>query len=432
MKNVLIMGAAGRDFHNYNSFFKGNKNYSVKCFTAEQIPGISKRSYPKKLAKTKKDIPIYLEKNLKNLIKKLKIDICVLSYSDLSNQEVMLKSARVNAAGADFWLLGPESTQLKSRKKIISVCAVRTGCGKSSTTMKVCKVLRKHKKKFVVVRHPMPYGNLEKQEVQRFATFADLGKHNCTIEEREEYEPHILQGNIIYAGVDYQKILRRAEKEAQIIVWDGGNNDFPFYKSDLHIVLADPHRVGHELLYYPGQMNFLSADVILINQENTAKRKNIKKIKKHVKEFNPNAIIIDADSEISIKKSIARKKVVIVEDGPTLTHGGMAYGAGYLASQKHKARIIRPKKWAVGTLKDVFKKYKHLGNIIPAMGYSKQEIKDLEKTLNRVPADIIIDASPVRIQRLVKVNKPIVQVNYSLHETSRTDLEKVLKKFKLI
>jgi predicted GTPase len=312
------------------------------------------------------------------------------------------------------------------------VCAVRTGCGKSSTTMKICKILRKYGKKFVVIRHPMPYGDLEKQEVQRFATFEDLDKHNCTIEEREEYEPHILQGNIVYAGVDYQKILRKAEKEAQIIVWDGGNNDFPFYKSDLHIVLADPHRVGHELLYYPGQMNFISADVILINKENTAKRKNIKKIKKHVKEFNPNAIVIDADSEISIKKSIARKRVVIVEDGPTLTHGGMAYGAGYLAAQKHKARIIRPKKWAVGTLKDVFKKYKHLGNIIPAMGYSKEQIKDLEKTLNRVPADIIIDASPVRIQRLVKVNKPIVQVNYSLHETSRTDLERVLKKFKII
>jgi len=403
----------------------------VKCFTAEQIPGISKRKYPKEIAKTKKDIPIYPEKDLEKLIEKLKIDICVLSYSDLSNEEVMHKSAQVNAAGADFWLLGPKSTQLKSRKKVVSVCAVRTGCGKSSTTLRICEILKKRKKKFVVVRHPMPYGDLKKQEVQRFEDFKDLDKHKCTIEEREEYEPHLMMGNIVYAGVDYQKILNQAEKEAEVIIWDGGNNDFPFFKPDLHIVLTDPHRAGHELHFYPGEMNFRSADVIIINKESTADKKNISKIKKNIEKYNPKAIVIDADSRISVKGRIWRKKVAVVEDGPTLTHGGMKYGAGFIAAQKYGARVVRPRRYAVGSLKDTFKKYSHLGNVIPAMGYSKEQIKDLETTLNRIKCDFVLDASPVRLSRLIKINKPIVQINYRLRETSAIDLETVLNKFKI-
>ncbi len=434
MKNVIIMGAAGRDFHNFNVYYRDNPDYRVVAFTATQIPNIENRKYPKELAgKFYPDgIPIYPEEELPELIKKLKADEVVFSYSDVSHEYVMHKASIAIANGADFRLLGANSTMLKSKRPVISICAVRTGSGKSQTTRKVSEILKKMGKRVVVIRHPMPYGNLVKQKVQRFETFKDLDKHECTIEEREEYEPHIRNGTVVYAGVDYESILREAEKEADIILWDGGNNDLPFYKPDLHIVVADPHRAGHEMKYHPGEANFRMADVIIINKEETAPKEGIDLIREHIAEVNPNAIVIDAASPFFIDNPelIRGKKVLAIEDGPTLTHGEMSYGAAVLASKKFgAAELVDAKPYAVGTLIETFNKYKQIHNYLPAMGYGEQQVKDLEKTINSTPADVVVSATPIDLTRVMKIKKPIVRVWYDLDEIGKPDLEDVLKNF---
>jgi predicted GTPase len=432
-KRVLIMGAAGRDFHNFNTYFRNNKDYEVVAFTATQIPDIAGRKYPAALAGKMypKGIPIYDEKDVVGLIKKLSIDICVFSYSDVPYHYVMNRGAMVNAAGADFMMLGPKDTMIKSTKPLISICAVRTGSGKSQTTRRVIEILMAMGKKVVAIRHPMPYGDLVKQKVQRFATVEDLHKHKCTIEEMEEYEPHVVRGNVIYAGVDYEAILRQAEKEADVIVWDGGNNDFPFYKSDLEIVVVDPHRPGHELSYYPGEVNLRRADVIVINKEDSARKEDIKKVKENIKIANPKAIVIDADSPVTVEqpKSLKGKRVLVIEDGPTLTHGEMKYGAGVVAAKKHGvAKMIDPRPYAVGTIAGTFKKYPGIGVLLPAMGYSDQQIKDLQTTINKTPCDMYVVGTPIDLRRLVKFPKPAVRVGYDLKETSKPDLTAAIKK----
>jgi len=435
-EKVIIMGAAGRDFHNFNTYFRKNEDYEVVAFTATQIPDIEGRMYPKELAGPlyKKGIPIKAESELTELIKKHKVSKVVFAYSDVPHEYVMHKSSIVNAAGADFWLLGPDHTMIESKKPVISICAVRTGCGKSQTTRAVCKYFIEKKKKVVAIRHPMPYGDLVAQKCQRFATLKDLDKHNCTIEEREEYEPHINSGVIVYAGVDYETIIRQAEKEADVIIWDGGNNDFPFYKANLEIVVVDPHRAGHELKYYPGETNFRRAQVIVINKMDSADEINIELIRNHILEINPNATVIDAASPIFVKdyKKIKGKKVLIIEDGPTLTHGEMKYGAGVIAAKKFGAsEIIDPRPYTVGTITDTFKKYPGIGTLLPAMGYGKKQIKDLEKTINKVKCDLIISATPIDISRLIKTNKPILNVAYDLQEIGAPKLSDVLSKVKL-
>ncbi len=431
---VIIMGAAGRDFHNFNVYFRDNEQYNVIAFTATQIPNIEGRTYPPVLAGKlyPKGIPIYPESELTELIRKNKVDKVVFAYSDAPHEYVMHKASEVMAAGADFWLMGPNSTMLKSSKPIISVCAVRTGCGKSQTTRKVVKTLRNMGKKVVSIRHPMPYGDLSKQIAERFATYEDLDKYECTIEEREEYEPHIDLGAIIYAGVDYEKILKEAEKEADIIVWDGGNNDIPFYRPDLQIVVADPLRPGHETKYYPGETNFRMADVIVINKEDTASFDAIEEIRNSAREINPDAIIVDAASPVYLEgnESIKGKRVVIVEDGPTVTHGGMSYGAGYVAAMKWGAKeIISPYPYAVGTIKDTYEKYKQTRNVLPAMGYSPTQIKELEETINRIPADLVVIGTPIDLRRVVKLNKPAVRIRYELEEIGKPNLEDIIKKY---
>jgi len=430
---VIIMGAAGRDFHNFNVFFRNNPRYDVVAFTATQIPKIAGRKYPKELAGKlyPKGIPIHPEKDLTKLIKKFDVDVVVLAYSDLPYIHVMHKSAIVNAAGADFWLMGPKSTMLKSKVPVIAVCAVRTGCGKSPTTREICQILKERRIKFVVVRHPMPYGVLRKQEYQRFETYEDLERYECTIEEREEYEPHLEHGDILYAGVDYEKILRKAEKEADVIVWDGGNNDMPFFRPDLLIVLTDPHRPGHERTYYPGEANLCMADVVIINKEKTAKKQDIELVRKNIKKVNPNALIIDANSKIIIRGegSIRGKRVLIVEDGPTLTHGGMSYGAGYIAAKRYNCKIIDPRTYAVGSIKKTFEKFQHLGKVLPAMGYGKEQMKELEKTINRAKCDIVIIGTPIDLRRLLRMNKPAVRIRYELEQIGKPNLEGILKKF---
>ena len=432
-KRVLIMGAAGRDFHNFNVYFRNNKAYNVVAFTATQIPDIAGRKYPAALAGKlyHKGIPIHDEKDLSKLIARLKVDIAVFSYSDVPYAYVMGKSAVVNAAGADFMMLGPKDTMIKSKKPVISICAVRTGCGKSQTTRRVIEVLMAMGKKVVAVRHPMPYGDLVKQKVQRFATVQDLHKHKCTIEEMEEYEPHVVRGNVIYAGVDYEAILRQAEREADVIVWDGGNNDFPFYKSDLEIVVVDPHRPGHELSYYPGEVNLRRADVIVINKEDSARREDIRTVKANIKAANPRALVIDADSPVSVEqpKSLKGKRVLVIEDGPTLTHGEMKYGAGVVAAKKHGVgKMIDPRPYAVGTIADTFKKYPGIGVLLPAMGYSAKQIKDLQDTINRTPCDMYVIGTPIDLRRLVKFPRPAVRVGYDLKETSKPDLAAAIRK----
>ncbi|MDP8012215.1 MAG: cyclic 2,3-diphosphoglycerate synthase [Thermoplasmata archaeon] len=434
MKNVIIMGAAGRDFHNFNVYYRDNNDYKVVAFTATQIPNIENRKYPKELAgKLYPDgIPIYPEEELPELIKKLKADEVVFSYSDVSHEYVMHKASIAIANGADFKLLGANSTMLKSKKPVISICAVRTGSGKSQTTRKVSEILKKMGKKVVVIRHPMPYGDLVKQKVQRFETFEDLDRHECTIEEREEYEPHIKNGTVVYAGVDYEAILREAEKEADIILWDGGNNDIPFYKPDLHIVVADPHRAGHEMKYHPGESNLRMADVIIINKEETAPKEGIDIIREHIAEVNPKAIVIDAASPFFIEnpEMIRGKKVLAIEDGPTLTHGEMSYGAAVLAAKKFgAAELVDAKPYAVGTLIETFNKYKQIHNYLPAMGYGEQQVKDLEKTINNTPADVVVSATPIDLTRVMKIKKPIVRVRYELDEIGKPDLEDILKNF---
>lgn len=433
-RNVIIMGAAGRDFHNFNSYFRGNAQYTVVCFTATQIPGISGRRYPPVLAGKgyPKGIPIYDEKDLVSLIKKYKIDEVYLSYSDLPHEEVMHQVSIVQAAGASFCLLGPNDTQITSKKPVISICAVRTGAGKSPTTQKIAHWFHDKKKKIVVIRHPMPYGDLAKQAVQRFATYKDLKKHKCTIEEREEYEPYIEDGIVVYAGVDYEKILRQAEKEADIILWDGGNNDFPFYKDDLRIVVVDPHRAGHELLYYPGETNFRRADVIVVNKIKTADKKKVKLVMDNIKRINPKAKIIRANSTIIVEKPsvIKKKKVIVVEDGPTLTHGGMEYGAGYFAAKKYGCTLVDPRPYAVGSLKKVFAKFKHLGKVLPAMGYSEKQRKELETTINKSKADAVIIATPIDLGRLLKLKKPSTRVRYYLEEIGKLKIVDIVKHIK--
>jgi len=433
-KRDIILGAAGRDFHNFNVFFRDNPDYEVVAFTATQIPDIEGRIYPPELAGDlyPNGIPIWSEDDLEKIIKEHDIDIAVFAYSDVSHEHVMHLASRAHAAGADFWLLGPKSTMLKSSKPVIAVTAVRTGSGKSQTSRKVAKILKELGYKVAVIRHPMPYGDLRKQIVQRFATYEDLDKYECTIEEREEYEPHIDYGHIVYAGVDYEKILREAEKEADIILWDGGNNDFPFYEPDLWIVVADPHRPGHELKYHPGETNFRSADVIIINKVETAYPENVQKVRENIEKVNPNAIVIEAASPIFVDKPelIKDKRVLVVEDGPTLTHGGMKYGAGYVAAKKFGAKeIIDPRPYAVGSIVETYRKYPHLDVILPAMGYGKKQIKELEETINRADADVVVIGTPIDLRRILNINKPAVRVRYELEEIGQPKLYDILKDF---
>jgi predicted GTPase len=434
-KRVLIMGAAGRDFHNFNVYFRDNPNYEVVAFTATQIPDIYGRKYPSELSgKLYPDgIPIYAEDDLKNLIIEKKINLVVFAYSDIPNEYVMDKSAIVNAAGADFMLMGEENTQLKSKLPVIAVCAVRTGCGKSQVSRAIFEILRKKGIKVANIRHPMPYDkDLTKQVVQRFASYEDLDRYNTTIEEREEYEPYIDMGGMIYAGVDYEKILREAEKETDIIVWDGGNNDFSFIKPDLLITIADPHRAGHELLYYPGELNFRSADIIIINKVTTADIKDIETVNKNAQMANPDAKIIMGVSDVILddKEKIKGKKVLVIEDGPTVTHGSMPYGAGAVAARNADVKeIIDPRPYAVGSIKKTFEKYTHLINVLPAMGYGKKQISELEQTINNADCDYVVSGTPIDITRVLKSSKPLVRVRYGVGEETLEELEKVVNDF---
>ena len=431
---VLIMGAAGRDFHNFNMVYRDNEQYEVVAFTATQIPNIEGRKYPAELAGKlyPNGIDIYPEEQLPELIKKLDVDEVVFSYSDVPYDYVMERSAIANAAGAAFKVMGPKHTMLTSSKPVIAVCAVRTGCGKSQTTRKIAQMLRDAGKKVAVVRHPMPYGNLVEQKVQRFATMEDLDRYKCTIEEREEYEPHITRGHVVFAGVDYEAILREAEKEADIVLWDGGNNDLPFFKPDLHITVVDPHRPGDERYYYPGEANLRMADVVIINKIDTAEPEDIIAVRESVFEVNPDAMVIEAASPIFIEDYhlIQGKRVLAVEDGPTLTHGEMQYGAAVVAAQKFgAAELVDPRPYTVGTITETFEKYPEIGTLLPAMGYSPQQIKDLEETINRTEADLVIVGTPIDLRKLVKLNKPAVRVIYELQEIGSPDLTDALKDF---
>ncbi len=433
-KNVIIAGAAGRDFHNFLTYYKKHDFYNVVCFTAAQIPGIAGRKFPASLSGKNypKGIPIFDEKKLPELIKKFKVQEVALSYSDLSHEYVMHFASMVGANGADFVLLGPKSTQLVSSKPVISVCAVRTGSGKSQTSRKIAELLKKNGIKVAVIRHPMPYGDLEKQIVQRFETFSDLDKHNCTIEEREEYEPHLKNGVIVYAGVDYEKILRSAEKEAEVIIFDGGNNDFSFIKSDLQIVVCDPLRQGHEIAFYPGETNFRMADVLVVNKIDSAKKEDVQKLLENIKKFNPKAVVIKANSKLTVPNAhkIKGKRVLVVEDGPTLTHGGMITGAAMVAAELSGAKeIVDAHKFAVGSIKELYKKYPRLKKILPAMGYSKAQIRELEQTINRSNADLVVSGTPINFAKELKINKEIIQVTYDLEEIGKPDLKSVLAKF---
>ncbi len=436
-KKVIIMGAAGRDFHNFLVFFKDNPEYEVVAFTAEQIPGIEKRKFPAKLAGKlyKNGIKIYPESMLQELIKKYHVDDVCLAYSDLHHLDVMHKASLVLASKANFMLLGPKATQIESKVPIISVTAVRTGCGKSQTSRKVAAILKGQGYHVIAIRHPMPYGDLSKEEVERFATYEDMITNKCTIEEREEYDPWVKLGIPVYAGVDYAKILKEAEKEADVIIWDGGNNDFSFYVPDLDIVVTDPHRAGHETLYYPGETNFRSADVIVINKVDSAPPGSIKKLKESIKKHNPKAKVVLADSEIIMSPDISlkNKKVLVVGDGPTLTHGGMSFGAGTIAAKKHNANIIMPYHHAVGTLKETYEKYPHLkkSTELPAMGYTKKQSQDLERTINNSKADFILDASPVNLRKQIKIKKDFIEVDYELKEIGHPNLKDILKSIKI-
>lgn len=433
-KNVIIIGAAGRDFHNFNTYFRGNEMYNVVAFTAAQIPDIDGRKYPTELAGElyPDGIPIYAQSELTKLIKELKVDICVFSYSDIHYHDIMGVSAIVNTAGADFMLLGPTNTQIKSTKPVIAVCAVRTGCGKSQTSRKIIEVLMEMGLKVVAVRHPMPYGNLVEQKVQRFATVDDLKKHKCTIEEMEEYEPHVVRGNVIYAGVDYEAILREAEKEADVIIWDGGNNDFSFYETDLMITVVDPHRPGDELSYYPGEVTLRLADVVVINKIDSASPENIQQVRENIEKVNPTAVVIDAASPLTVHdpEMIKGKRVLVVEDGPTLTHGNMKLGAGTVAARKYGAKeMVDPRPFVIGKLAETFETYPNIGLLLPAMGYGEQQIADLEKTINNTDCETVVIATPIDLQRIVTINKPSTKVDYELEEIGRPKLADVLGDF---
>jgi predicted GTPase len=428
---TLIMGAAGRDFHNFNTFFRGNKDYQVVAFTATQIPDIEGRLYPTELAGDlyPSGIPIHAEEELADLIKKHKIEQVVFSYSDVPHEYVMHKASLVTACGADFRLMGTSNTQLKSSKPVVSVCAVRTGSGKSQTTRRVSLILRDMGYKVAAIRHPMPYGNLIRQEVQRFAEYDDLEEAECTIEEREEYEPHLANGVIVFAGVDYEKILRKAEQEVDIVLWDGGNNDFPFYKSDFQIVVADPHRAGHESSYYPGETNARMADVFVINKVDTADPEKVIAVRENLRRLNPNAIQIEAASPLSVEDpdAIRGKRVMVIEDGPTLTHGEMAYGAGFVAARRFgAAEIVDPRPFAVKSIAATYRKYPKTGPILPAMGYGEAQMQDLEATINNSDVDMVIVGTPIDLKKLIKINKPSERIGYELQEIGQPTLKDLL------
>jgi predicted GTPase len=429
---IVIMGAAGRDFHNFNTVFRDNKPYEVVAFTATQIPNIEGRVYPPELAGGlyPQGIPIHPEEELEDLIRQHDIEQVIFAYSDVSHEYVMHKASLVLAVGADFRLMGTRETMLKSTKPVVTVCAVRTGSGKSQTTRHVCDALQKIGHKVVAIRHPMPYGDLVAQKVQRFADYGDLDEYNCTIEEREEYEPHIDRGVVVYAGVDYEAILREAEKEADVIVWDGGNNDLPFLKPDLHIVVADPHRAGHELAYYPGESNLRAADVVVLNKIDTADLANISRVRENVRSVNPKATIVEAASPIFVEDpdAIRGKRVLVVEDGPTLTHGEMAYGAGVVAAQRFgAAEIIDPRPYAVRSIAETYEKYPSTGPVLPAMGYGGDQIKDLEETINATPCDLVIIGTPIDLRRVVHIEPPADRVRYELQVIGQPTLEEILR-----
>ena len=436
MRNAIIMGAAGRDFHNFNVFFRHKKDIKVVAFTATQIPDIEGRKYPKELAGElyPEGIDIYPETELLDLIKKFAVHDVYFSYSDVPYHYVMNKAADVMKAGANFILLGPNETMVKSSKPVVSVCAVRTGCGKSQTTRKVGDILQKMGFKVAAIRHPMPYGDLVAQKVQKFKTIEDLYRHKCTIEEMEEYEPHIKKGITVFAGVDYEAILKEAEKEADIILWDGGNNDFSFYKADLEIVVVDPHRAGHELEYYPGEVNLKRADVVVINKIDTADLEDILEVRDNIGTYNKDAVVVDAASPIFVEggEKIRGKRVLVIEDGPTLTHGEMEYGAGVMAAYRYGAdELVDPREYAVGTIAETYEKYPEIGTLLPAMGYGEQQIKDLEATIHKVDADLVIIGTPIDLGRIVNFKKPTLRVTYELQEIGTPTLEEILAdKFK--
>ncbi|MDY7039601.1 MAG: cyclic 2,3-diphosphoglycerate synthase, partial [Chloroflexota bacterium] len=429
-KRVLIMGAAGRDFHNFNTYFRENPAYEVVAFTATQIPNIEGRVYPAALAGTQyaDGIPIYSESDLAQIIAEHQIDQVIFAYSDISHEYVMHKASQALATGVDFILMGIKTTMLASKAPVISVCAVRTGSGKSQTTRRVCDILREMGMKLVVVRHPMPYGNLVKQACQRFATYEDLDRYDCTIEEREEYEPHLDRGVVVYAGVDYERILREAEKEANVIVWDGGNNDLPFFKPNIHIVVVDPHRAGHELRYHPGEANLRMADVVVINKIDTADLANVATVRENVRAVNPKATIVEAASPIFVENpdEIRGKKVLVVEDGPTLTHGEMAYGAGVVAARRFgAAEIVDPRPYAVGSIVETYEKYPTTGPVLPAMGYGRKQIEELGLTIHATPCDLVIVATPIDLRRVVQITQPTQRVRYELQEIGQPTLKEV-------
>ena len=433
-KRVLIMGAAGRDFHDFNMHFRDNDDYDVVCFTATQIPNIEGRKYPPELAGKlyPQGIPIYAEDELESLIKEKKIDVVCFSYSDITHEHVMHSASRAMAAGADFMLLGTSSSMLKIDKPVVAICAVRTGCGKSQTTRRVSEILRKHGKKVAVIRHPMPYGDLARQAVQRFGSMDDLVKQKCTIEEREEYEPHIKRGNVVFAGVDYARIAEAAQKEAEIVLWDGGNNDIPFFSPDLHIVVLDPHRAGHELKYHPGETNLRMADVLVINKVVTAEPEKIESVFEAARTINPKATVVMAASPLTVDDpaAIRGKRVLCVEDGPTLTHGGMKYGAAVIAARQYGAsEIIDPRPYCVDTIRATFEKYPGIGTLLPAMGYSDKQIKDLEDTINKTPCDVVLIGTPINLGGLIEIDKPSMRVGYELQEIGSPTLDDILGEF---
>ncbi|HYL13959.1 MAG TPA: cyclic 2,3-diphosphoglycerate synthase [Terriglobales bacterium] len=434
MKKVIIVGAAGRDFHNFNVVFRNNPAYGVVAFTAAQIPDIANRRYPPELAGPlyPAGIPILEEKNLEKLIAEHAIDIVVFSYSDVAHPTLMHVASRAVASGADFWLLGTEHTQLKARVPVISICAVRTGCGKSPVSRLVASQLRHLGWKPVVIRHPMPYGDLAAQAVQCFAVMEDLDRHQCTIEEREEYEPHLRLGTVVYAGVDYEKILRQAEQEADIILWDGGNNDTPFYTSDLEIVVADPHRPGHELGYYPGEVNLRRGQVLIINKVDTAAAHDVEVVRENIRRNNPKASIIETACRVSVSSAelIKGRRVLVVEDGPTLTHGEMSYGAGVVAARQCEAsELVDPRPYAVGSIRGTYDRYPHLTSLLPAMGYGAIQRHELEETINRVPCDLVLVATPVNLTSILNLNKPSVRVSYEVEELTKPGLVEILTEF---
>ncbi|HBN26476.1 MAG TPA: GTPase [Desulfobacteraceae bacterium] len=433
VEKVIIMGAAGRDFHNFNIYFKNNPRYHVICFTAAQIPNLEGRIYPPELAGDlyPKGIPVYAEEELPDLIKKLRVDLVTFSYSDVSHKSVMHKASLVMAHGADFILIGAAYTMLKSEKPVVAVCAVRTGCGKSQTSRKICEILKEKGKRVVVVRHPMPYGDLKAQVVQRFSARSDFKKHNCTIEEMEEYEPLVDQGIIVYAGVDYARILKQAEKEADVIIWDGGNNDTPFFQPDIHIVLFDPHRAGDELLYYPGETNMIMSDIAIINKVDSAPAEKIQVVRRNIEKNAPDSQIILAESPVIVDNPelIENRTVLVVEDGPTITHGGMSFGAGAIAAEKYNAaEVVDPRPYAHGTIRDTYAKYPHIGSVLPAVGYSSKQLLDLEITINNTKCDLVLFATPVHLSRIISIKKPVLKVGYEYKDHDSPTLKDVLLK----